>query len=117
MARDACPVRLCDLRHVIVIEAGNAATDAGGGQTDPWASPTVVASVRACITPLRGSEKLRAMQLEDSVTHKFTLRFRTGITAKHRIRFGTRLFNIRSVIDVDERSRWLEIMADEGLAT
>ena len=112
-----CPVALCRLRHVVVIQAENPTTDAGGGQTDPWAVPTVVATVRACIEPLKGFEKLRAMQLEDSVSHRFTMRWRSGVIAKHRLKFGTRLFNVRSVINVDERSRWLEILADEGVAT
>ena len=117
MAKNGCPVALCDLRHVVVIQAENPATDAGGGQTDPWASPTTFATVRACIKPLRGGERLRAMQLEDSVTHRFTMRWRSGVTAKHRLKFGARLFNCRSVINVDEKSKWLEIMAEEGVAT
>ena len=115
MAR--CKIRACDLRHTIVIQAENPTEDAGGGQTDPWASPTTVATVRACIVPLRGSEALRSMQLEDKVSHRITVRWRSGITPKMRIKFGTRLFNIRSAINVEERSRWLEILADEGVAT
>jgi SPP1 family predicted phage head-tail adaptor len=116
MAQHCCDVKACDLRHTILIQAENPTTDAGGGQTDPWASPTLVAAVRACIEPLRGFEKLRAMQLEDSISHKITIRFRSGLTAKMRIVFGTRLFNIRAIIDPEERNRWLEIFADEGVA-
>jgi SPP1 family predicted phage head-tail adaptor len=57
------------------------------------------------------------MQLQERVSHKITIRFRSGITAKMRIKFGTRMFNIRSVINIEERSRWIEIMADEGVPT
>ena len=112
----ACKIRACDLRHSIVIQAESTTTDAGGGQSDPWASPTLVAATRACIEPLKGFEVLRAMQLEAKVTHKITMRYRSGITAKMRIKFGSRILNIRSVINVEERGRWLEILADEGVA-
>ena len=73
--------------------------------------------VRASLEPLRGGEALRALQLEDRVTHRITTRYRAGITAKMRIRFKSRLFNIRSVINVEEANRFLEIMAEEGVAT
>ncbi len=111
-----CDIRVCDLRHEVTIQAENPSTDAGGGQTDPWANPTKVATVRACIEPLKGFERLRAMQLEDSISHKITMRWRSGVTAKHRIKYGSRLFNIRAVINVEERNKWLEILADEGVA-
>ena len=57
------------------------------------------------------------MQLEASVSHRFTMRYRNDITAKNRLKFGTRVFNIRAVINVKERNKWLEIDADEGVAT
>lgn len=103
-------------RHQIVVQAENALPDGGGGWTDPWASPTVVATLRASVEPLRGFERLKAMQLEDSVSHKITTRYRAGITAKMRVVFKSRPFNIRSVINVDEANRFLEIFADEGVA-
>lgn len=108
--------RACDLRHAIIIQEENATDDGGGGLTNPWANPVEVARARSCIEPLRGFERLRAQQLESPVTHKITLRYRAGIKAQHRILFGTRVFNIRSVINIEERNRWLEIMADEGVA-
>ena len=111
-----CDVRICDLRHSVEIQAENATVDAGGGLGDPWAIPTVIATVRMCIEPLRGSERVRAMQLESPVSHKMTMRYRSDVTARNRLLFDSRLFNIRSAIDPDERKRWLEIMADEGVA-
>ena len=100
----------------ITIQAENPTTDAGGGQTDPWASPTTVATVQACIEPMSGRELINAMQLQDAITHKITMRYRAGIIAKQRIAFGSRLFNIRAVINVEERNRFLELMVDEGVA-
>jgi SPP1 family predicted phage head-tail adaptor len=105
------------LRHRIEIQAEAATGDGGGGQTDPWAAPVVVATVWASIEPLRGDERLRAMRLEDVATHKITIRYRPGITARMRVKFGTRLLNIRAVIDPQEQRRVLELMCEEGVAT
>lgn len=110
-------VRACDLRHRVALEAEAPAPDGGGGQGDPWAAATTVATLRACITPLRGRERLQAQQLEAGVTHRILLRYRPGVTARQRLRYGARVFNIRAVINVEERNRWLEILAEEGVAT
>jgi SPP1 family predicted phage head-tail adaptor len=41
------------------------------------------------------------------------MRYRAGVTPKNRIRFGTRFFDIRLVIDHEERHERLEILAEE----
>lgn len=105
-----CP----NLRHKITIQSETRTSDGAGGWDRTW---TNFANARAEIKPLRGAEQFRAMNLEDSITHKITIRYRSGITSHMRIVFGTRIMNIRSVINIDERNRWLEIMADEGVAT
>ena len=112
MAR--CKTRACDLRHTITIEEFTKKRQAGAGHTRSWST---FATARACIEPLRGRERLHAMQIEDSVSHKITIRWRSGVTAKMRIKFGTRIFNIRAAINLEERSRFIEIIADEGVAT
>ncbi len=117
MASCGCRIKAGELRHEIVIQAENATTDAGGGGGDPWASPTTVATIMASIRPLRGRERLQAMQAQDSLSHVFTARWISGITPKHRILFGTRTFNIRAVINVEERDQKLEIFAEEGVGT
>lgn len=109
--------RARELRHKIIIQAENPQTDGGGGEGDPWAAPTTVATARARIEPLKGSEQLRAMQLEDKISHLITIRYRAGIIPKMRIKFGTRLFNIRFVRNPEERNRFLELTCEEGVAT
>lgn len=120
MAKCCADIRACDMRETIVIQAENEVADGGGGFANPWATPTAVATMRACVEPLRGFERLRAMQLESPVTHKITTRYRSGIKPEHRIKYvkngETRFFNIRAVINLDEKNLWLEIMADEGVA-
>jgi len=120
MGKCCADIRACDLRQTIVIQAESAAADGGGGFGNPWASPTTVATLRACVEPLRGFERLRAMQLESPVTHRITTRYKAGLKPEHRIKFvkdgATRYFNIRSIVNIEERNRWIEIMAEEGVA-
>lgn len=105
------------LRHRLVIQVEQPVSDGGGGQgADPWANPVTLATLWGAVEPLRGSERLRAMQIQDSLTHRVTLRYRAGITTSMRVVFGTRVFNIRAVINVGERNRVLELLCEEGVA-
>ena len=110
-------VKLGELRQRLVIEAERPASDAGGGQSDPWADPIVVATVWGKVEPLSGGERLRAMQIEDRLSHRIVIRHRPGITPAMRVRFGSRVFNIRAAINREERDRFLELLCEEGVAT
>ncbi len=104
------------LRHSIALQEVANAVDAGGGHARTWST---TATVPAEIKPLSGREQLHAMQLEDAVTHRITIRYRSDVipTTKWRVLFGTRTFNIRSVLNVDERNKFLIMLADEGVGT
>ncbi len=109
--------RIGELRHRLIVQAERAIDDGGGGRSDPWADPVIVATVWGKIEPLTGGERLRAMQLQDRLSHRIVIRHRSGITAAMRVRFGARAFNIRAVIDLGERGRFLELLCEEGVAT
>ena len=104
------------LRHVIALQEVTNTVDAGGGQGRTWATTAIV---WAEVKPASGREQLHAMQLQDSVTHRITIRYCSDVkpTSKWRILFDGRHFNIRSVLNVDERNKFLVIMADEGVGT
>ena len=103
-----------DLKHPIVIQAEGLANDNMGGQEEDW---TTVISAKARIKPLSGWERVRAQQLEAGVTHQIIIRYRPGVKESMRIVFENRIFNIRSALNVDEQKVWLEIMAEEGVAS
>jgi len=88
--------------------------DGGGGGDLAWSN---IATVSGSIKPLTSYVQLRGMQLEAKVSHRITIRHRAGITAKDRVAFDGRVFNIRAAIDPDERKHFLDLLVEEGVAT
>ena len=114
MSRRSCVVHYCDLQHFVTLQKEVRTADGGGGYALSWQD---VVKVRAQVKPLSGRERLAAMKLEASVTHKVVIRYRDGVTAAMRLLFRGRPLNIRSVINVDEFDTWLELLVEEGVAT
>lgn len=108
-----CEITPARLRHSIEIRELVETEDALGGQVSEWVT---IKTVKASVDPMSGNERLRAMQLNATLTHRVLLRYFDGLTAKHQIKFGERLFQIRSVINIEERNRFYELSCDEGVA-
>lgn len=103
-----------DLRHAVLIEQHADTVDSVGGQTLVWST---FASVWAMMKPYTGREVVASQQLQSQVTHKIVIRYYAGVTAGMRFNFNGRLMNIRHVINPEERSIWMELLCDEGVAT
>jgi len=73
-----------------------------------------VATVWASIEPLRGREYLEASAKNAEITHRIRIRYRDNLDAGMRIKFGSRTFNIESVIDVLEKHKEIELMCKEN---
>lgn len=102
----------CQRFFPIAIERKTAVADGYGGRTNTWAELT---RTRATIEPLNGRELMSAQRLRNPITHRFRMRYRSGLTGADRIVFRNREFNIRSIINEGERNRWLTITADENV--
>jgi SPP1 family predicted phage head-tail adaptor len=48
--------------------------------------------------------------------HEFTIRYRPGMTSAKTLLYETRTFDIKSVVDPEEKHRELVIMTDEVFA-
>lgn len=88
------------LRHQVVIETRVRNVDAGGGTSDGWAA---VATVWALIEPTTGSERDHGQLLEVATSHQVTIRYLGSVSARERLRFGSRIFRIVSVRSPAER--------------
>jgi SPP1 family predicted phage head-tail adaptor len=84
--------------------------DAEGRTGDVW---TAVATVWATVEPLQGREALLAAQAQTTLTHRVRIRYRTGVTARMRLVYGARIFDIQSVIDTGEARRELVLDCQE----
>ncbi len=93
-----------DLRHKIQIQEPIRSEDGGGGGEIAW---RYVATVWAKIMPTNGREEFNAEKRRGRVSHMVTLRWRPGVSPTQRIVHGTRVLQIESVADPDERRRWL----------
>lgn len=87
--------------------------DAQNGLGEMIRAWSTVATVWAAVEPLRGREMFDAAQVQAEISHRVQLRYRPGVNTTMRILFGSRVLQIQSVIDVDERRRELQLMCRE----
>lgn len=97
---------IADLKHRVSIQSKSDASDSQGGFTTSWATD---ATVWAAIQPMKGYEKFQAQQLQTPLSHKVTIRYRSGVTTAKRLLFGSRVLHIKEVINVNEDSAFLEL--------
>lgn len=105
-------LRSGELNRRITIQQRATSTDSYGQQATTWAD---VLSCWAAIEPLDGRELLLAQAINAEVTHRLTVRYRTGITAAMRATYQGRLFNIHAVLDPDTAHVALQLLCSEGL--
>lgn len=102
------------MRHRVTFQSFTGAVDSFGdplqGDDSQWEN---VATLWAAIDPVSGKEFYAAQQSQSEVSHKVRCRFRSGLTTAMRIKYGSRLFKILSVIDWEERHESLLIMCKE----
>lgn len=99
-----------EMRHRLRLEAAVRTPDGGGGATVSWG---LVAEVWGAVVPLSGSERAEADGLKGRVTHEIVIRYRPGVLPELRFTFGARVFDIRTVLDVSERRRFLRCLVEE----
>ena len=108
-------MRAGNLRHRLTIQKPTEVSDGMGGVTTTWST---LITIWGGIWPLRGHEYMSAMQTTSEVTHKIRIRQlptnkRSDFSSKCRILFGSRYFEIESIINPDERDIYLELMCKE----
>jgi SPP1 family predicted phage head-tail adaptor len=101
------------MRQRLTLEEVTAVADGAGGSIVSW---VLVAEVWAAIHPRSGVERVAAGGIEVRVTHEITIRHRPGVVPQQRFRLGARIFDIKTVIDVDEAHRFLVCLVEEPVA-
>lgn len=103
-------MRSGELRNRITIQQKSVTRDTYGGETVTW---TDVATVWAAVEPISGREYFSSQQIQAEVTTRIRIRHKTGITPVMRVSWGTRLYDIISVIEINERNREIHLMCKE----
>lgn len=99
--------RRVELQYMTVVQSNT------GEETETWAT---VDTVWAAIEPMRGREYFEGYQTRSEVTTRITIRHRRNVTPeKWRVKYGSRVYEIISVIDPKEAHVSVELMCKEGL--
>lgn len=98
-------------RHRISIQAHSTTQDGYGQESITWNTGIICWSL---VEPISGRQFLSRSGEAYEVTHRITLRYRTGITPKNRILFGSRVFQIVFVENPQESNIELKILCKEN---
>jgi len=104
-------MRIGDLRHRVTFQDWTKVSDGMGGTVD---TPADVCTVFAAIWPVSATEQVQAGQTVMTVSHRIRIRYRSDITAKLRVKFGSRYFAIVSIINPNESGKLLDLMCKEA---
>jgi SPP1 family predicted phage head-tail adaptor len=99
------------MRYQVKLQSPTSTTDAGGGRSQVWST---LGTIWANIVPKSGTERYKHDQIEDTTTHDVYIRYRSDIDAKYRILYGSRVFSIKAILNVEERDRFYLLSCTEG---
>lgn len=103
------------LRHRCWIKEPTHTDALGDGDTvATWGTVTVC---WGALEPLKGREWIESGMENSEITAKFRMRYFASIDPTMQLYFGSRTFEIVSVIDPDERRKELELMVKELVHT
>ena len=105
-------MKIGQLRHRLEIQEKRSVMDEWGNQVSEWFT---VATAWAAIEPIRGEEYWAAGAQRGETIHRVTMRYVPGVTPEHRLLFGDRILEIESTLNLEERSRLLELLCKERL--
>lgn len=106
----SAPITIGDLRRRVRIERPVRTSDGGGGFSETW---ELVTETWAAIWPRLVDEHFTLDRVAGRATHDLWIRYRSGITPEMRVVLETRIFDIRGVIDIESRIRWLRCPVEE----
>lgn len=101
----------------VVFERKTHVDDGGGGGTTTWSTLTTVA---AAFFPERGRERLEAGRLEAAVAGVLRIRWSNtakDITENDRVKIDSVPYQIRAIMQPDQKRRQIEMLVERGVAS
>jgi len=110
-------IRSGDLRDRVTLQNKVIGQSPTGQPTETWVDAF---SAWADMDPLTGRELIAAQQVQSSVTHNCTMRYRKEFAnpkavTNMRLVYEGRFFNIHACMDQDSRKRAVVLQIEEGL--
>jgi len=101
------------LRLTATIESRSSSWGTDGVVSHSWST---AATRRVFLRPLVGREFVEGQAINARMSHKVRMRFYTGLSSlNHRLKIGSRVFEIVSVANVDEYGDEHELLCAEVL--
>lgn len=110
-------MKCCDmtagmLRIPVTLQSQTRTADDGGGWTLVWAT---YATVQAHLRRKSGMEAFVQERLSEQPQLRCVIRYRSDVEPQHRALIDGKMYNIRSVDDVEFRRRWLDMTLEGGV--
>ncbi len=115
-----CDISAGKLRSKVTIQRKANTPDGAGGWHETWATE---GQPFAMWKALSGGEKWQAMRVSPQNRVRLIIRFKGDAegapyySGADRVKYKGRTYSIESVIDVEDRKKWLELMIVEGKKT
>ncbi len=103
-------MKIGQLRHRMQLEEPGSTADGAGGSAVTWQP---VAAVWASLRLVSASDQPVGESPQQQITHEIFIRHRGAVTSAMRFALGTRVFQIRTVVDPFETGAWLRCLVEE----
>lgn len=101
-----------DLNRRITLQEEIKVADGAGGFTSSWQNVADNPEIYASIIPLTSGEILHYSKLSHKVNYQITIRYRDDITSAMRITHANKSYEIKSVINIQGKNKYLKILAE-----
>ena len=98
------------MRNRVQLQSKTVTRDTFGAETITWTEEAVL---WAKVEPITAREYFSSMQMQSQVTHKITIRYYAGLRTDWRVKWGSRLFDIQSALNLEERNREMTLLCTE----
>lgn len=106
-------MKISDLRHRITIQKRQISRDEEGNSIETWVD---LVTIWSAVEPIRGREYWAASAVQAENDIRIRIRHRRDITTEMRVIYHNRVYNIRSVIDVNELHKETHLIVRELVA-
>jgi SPP1 family predicted phage head-tail adaptor len=98
-----------EIKNSILIEKRSRTPNSMGGRAETWST---LCTVWGRYRQLSGKELLLQQQVNPLISVEITIRYRSDVTTDNRIYYRNKYHNILSVIDLENKRCWLQLMCE-----